>query len=178
MNAAVSGEVRRSQDADSVQPRTRQPIWAGRKVGSLGRSGTECLTDSGYRLGCPAMADVQKRQALRAQGTLYTAPDQVKADVFSAYPEFFDSEDKLQVRYELLRAAAHGEMTISEACRALGSAVRPSKRCSAPSRHEGWLAWPTPSEIARVRSRRPSKWSRSCVPPSKSNPASRGRTSG
>ena len=66
------------------------------------------------------MADVQKRETLRAQGTLYTTPDNVKADLFSVHPEFFDSEDKLQVRYELLRAAAHGEMTVSQVCQAYG----------------------------------------------------------
>jgi hypothetical protein len=65
------------------------------------------------------MADVQKRETLRAQGTLYTTPGNVKADLFSVHPEFFDSEDKLQVRYELLRAAAHGEMTVSQVCQGL-----------------------------------------------------------
>lgn len=66
------------------------------------------------------MADVRKRETLRAQGTLYATPDKVKAEVFSTHPEFFDSEDKLQVRYELLRAAARGEMTVSQACQTYG----------------------------------------------------------
>src|SRR2546426_11677388 len=96
------------------------------------------------------MADVRKREALRAQGTLNTTTDNVKAEVFSVHPEFFDREDKLQVRYELLRAAAHGEMTVSQACQAsMASAARPSIRFSAHSRRVGWPDSSTPSEVAR-----------------------------
>jgi len=45
-------------------------------------------------------------------------PEAVTAELFVGRPEFFDAEDRLQVRYELLRAPAHGEMTVTEACRA------------------------------------------------------------
>ena len=66
------------------------------------------------------MANQEKRRALRAQGALNPAPDRVSAPPFVTHPEFFDREDKLQVRYELLRAPAQGEMSVSEACRAFG----------------------------------------------------------
>ncbi len=66
------------------------------------------------------MADPRKRHALKAQGTLYARPEKIAAAPFQSHPEFFDRDDKLQVRYEMLRAAEHGEMTVSEACRAFG----------------------------------------------------------
>jgi transposase len=66
------------------------------------------------------MANQEKRRALRDQGALNPAPERVSAPPFVAHPEFFDAEDKLQVRYELLRAPAQGEMSVSEACRAFG----------------------------------------------------------
>ncbi len=47
-------------------------------------------------------------------------PEAVTAGVFRDHPEFFDAEDRLQVRYEMLRAPAQGELTVSEACRAFG----------------------------------------------------------
>jgi transposase len=66
------------------------------------------------------VASIEKRKALRAQGTLNPEPALVTAEPFRTHPEFFDAEDKLQVRYELLRAPAQGEMTVAEACRAFG----------------------------------------------------------
>jgi len=66
------------------------------------------------------MAEPQKRQALKAQRTLHPTPETVTADLFLKHPEFFDREDKLQVRYELMRATGRGEMTVTEACRAFG----------------------------------------------------------
>lgn len=66
------------------------------------------------------MANAEKRRALQAQGALYPTPDKVQAEVFQNHPEFFDAEDKLQVRYELLRAAARREMTITQVCQAFG----------------------------------------------------------
>jgi transposase len=66
------------------------------------------------------MANQEKRRALRAQGALNPAPERVSAPPFVSHAEFFDAEDKLQVRYELLRAPAQGEMSVSEACRAFG----------------------------------------------------------
>jgi transposase len=66
------------------------------------------------------MANQDKRRALRAQGALNPTPEKVVAEQFHTHPEFFDSEDRLQVRYELLRAPARGDMTVAEACRVFG----------------------------------------------------------
>lgn len=66
------------------------------------------------------VANADKRQALKAQGALNPAPDRVNAAPFVEHPEFFDAADRLQVRYEMLRAPAQGEMTVTEACRAFG----------------------------------------------------------
>jgi transposase len=66
------------------------------------------------------VASPEKRQALRAQGALNGAPEAVTATLFVEQPAFFDAEDRLQVRYEMLRAPAQGDMTVAEACRAFG----------------------------------------------------------
>jgi len=66
------------------------------------------------------MANQDKRRALRAQGALNPTPEKVVAEQFRTYPQFFDADDRLQVRYEMLRAPAQGEMTVAEACRAFG----------------------------------------------------------
>jgi transposase len=54
------------------------------------------------------------------QGALNPAPEKVVAEPFVQHPQFFDAEDRLQVRYEMLRAPAQGEMTVADACRAFG----------------------------------------------------------
>jgi len=63
------------------------------------------------------VASPEKRRALRAQGALNPAPEKVLAEPFRSHPEFFDAEDRLQVRYEMLRGPAQGEMSVVEACR-------------------------------------------------------------
>ncbi len=66
------------------------------------------------------MAEARKLEALAAQGTLHPTPERITAEVFQTHPDFFDRDDKLQVRYELIRAAGQGEMTVAAACRAFG----------------------------------------------------------
>jgi transposase len=66
------------------------------------------------------VASTEKRRALKDQGALNPRPEAVTAGVFRDHPEFFDAEDRLQVRYEMLRAPAQGELTVSEACRVFG----------------------------------------------------------
>jgi len=66
------------------------------------------------------MADAEKRRALQAQRTLNPTPQSVVAEPFRSHPEFFDAEDRLQVRYEMLRAPAQGEISVTQACRAFG----------------------------------------------------------
>lgn len=66
------------------------------------------------------MASPEKRRALKAHGALNASPEKVVAGPFVDHPEFFDTEDRLQVRYEMLRAPAQGDMTVADACRAFG----------------------------------------------------------
>ena len=67
-----------------------------------------------------AVASPEKRRALKAQGALNPTPETVTAAPFADHPQFFDADDRLQVRYEMLRAPAQGEMTVADACRAFG----------------------------------------------------------
>ncbi len=85
-----------------------------------GVSGHQPLTNARVLVTLPAVADPDKRRSLLALGNLYGGSEQVTAELFRAHPEFFDREDKLQVRYELLRATTGGDMTVTEACRAFG----------------------------------------------------------
>jgi hypothetical protein len=45
---------------------------------------------------------------LRQAGLLHLDPDRVRDRLFLEHPDFFDSHDLLQVRYELLRAHLAG----------------------------------------------------------------------
>lgn len=45
-----------------------------------------------------------RRQALEAAGLVHPRPEAVTAPLFVAGPEFFFAADKLQVKYEMLRA--------------------------------------------------------------------------
>ena len=83
-------------------------------------SGRECMTYLVTVTRVGGVASQEKRQALRAQGALNAAPEKVAAALFVDHPGFFDAEDRLQVRYEMLRAPAQGEMSVASACRAFG----------------------------------------------------------
>jgi transposase len=45
-----------------------------------------------------------RRRALAEAGLLHPAPDAVTAELFATHPEFFAAFDKVQVKYEMLRA--------------------------------------------------------------------------
>jgi transposase len=72
------------------------------------------------------MADSRqsKRGFLRAQGTLNPRPQDVKDETFSAN-EFFDADDLLQVKYEMLQLVEVDKAPIGQAARAFGFS-RPS----------------------------------------------------
>lgn len=67
-----------------------------------------------------AMANLLKRRALQRHRALNSTPEAVSAELFRNQPEFFDRDDKLQVRYEMLRGPAKGEMNVTQACKAFG----------------------------------------------------------
>ena len=50
------------------------------------------------------MAVVARRQALERAGLVHPSPEQVTAAAFARHPEFFLALDKVQVKYEMLRA--------------------------------------------------------------------------
>ena len=79
--------------------------------------GAQYVTDERPGATVTVVASPEKHRALRAQGALNPAPEKVLAEPFRSHPEFFDAEDRLQVRYEMLRGPAQGEMSVVEACR-------------------------------------------------------------
>ena len=66
----------------------------------------------------------QKRQTLRRHGTFNPQPDSVTHPLFQG-SDFFDPDDLLQVKYEMLRQVHVDQNSISEAARAFGFS-RPS----------------------------------------------------
>jgi transposase len=66
----------------------------------------------------------QKRQTLRRQGTLNPHPDAVTHPLFHN-SEFFDPDDLLQVKYEMLRQVHTDNASISQSAQAFGFS-RPS----------------------------------------------------
>ena len=66
----------------------------------------------------------RKREALREQGALHVRPDRVVDPLFED-GGFFDPEDVVQVKYEMLRRVGQEGMTVSEAASAFGFS-RPS----------------------------------------------------
>ena len=65
-----------------------------------------------------------KREALRRTGTLHPHPDQVKDPLFHS-GDFFDSQDLLQVKYEMLRRVQAEKAPIRRVAQAFGFS-RPS----------------------------------------------------
>jgi transposase len=66
----------------------------------------------------------QKRQSLRGHGTLNPQPESVSHPLFQD-SDFFDPDDLLQVKYEMLRQVQVDQRSISEAADAFGFS-RPS----------------------------------------------------
>jgi transposase len=65
-----------------------------------------------------------KRQALRQTGTLNPRPERVSDELF-ADSDFFDPNDLLQVKYEMLRRVRHDNFTVQRAAQLFGFS-RPS----------------------------------------------------
>lgn len=61
------------------------------------------------------MAGAARRRALEEAGLLHPQPEAVTAELFRAHPEFFAAEDKVQVKYEMLRAHLVDGSTATEA---------------------------------------------------------------
>ena len=61
-----------------------------------------------------------KLSRLREAGLLHAHPDRVRDRLFLEQPDFFDSHDAVQVRYELLRAHLVEGNNIAGVCRRFG----------------------------------------------------------
>jgi transposase len=66
----------------------------------------------------------EKRQTLRQQGTLNTRPQAVSHELFQG-SDFFDPNDLVQVKYEMLRQVQSERWPVSQAAKAFGLS-RPS----------------------------------------------------
>ena len=66
------------------------------------------------------MAESARYRALEQAGLLHPAPAAVVAEPFRSHPQFFASFDKVQVKYEMLRAHALDGHTASAAASAHG----------------------------------------------------------
>jgi transposase len=70
------------------------------------------------------MEPTPKRRSLRQTGTLNPRPDQVTDELFTD-SDFFDPNDLLQVKYEMLRRVRSDDFTVSQAAQLFGFS-RPS----------------------------------------------------
>lgn len=88
-------------------------------------------------IGRGAMDDrEEKRHILKQARALNDHPERVRAPVFSRHP-FFDPQDKVQVKYELLRAREVEGVSLTEACRLYGFTRESYRHILARFRAEG-----------------------------------------
>lgn len=82
-------------------------------------------------------ANGPKRTQLRKAGLLHLRPESVRDPLFEETPEFFDAEDLLQVRYEMLRAHLVEHDAIRAICRRFGVSRQTFYNLQAKFRDEG-----------------------------------------
>lgn len=78
-----------------------------------------------------------KRNQLREAGLLHPQPESVRDSLFEEAPEFFDAEDLLQVRYEMLRAHLVERDAIRAICQRYGVSRQTFYNLQAKFRSEG-----------------------------------------
>ena len=66
------------------------------------------------------MSKPERRRALKQAGVLHPQPSEVTDPLFTEQGEFFQADDLLQVRYELLRAHQSGDVSVVALCRRYG----------------------------------------------------------
>jgi len=62
----------------------------------------------------------RKRKQLEQAGLLNRHPDLVQDELFHQHYEFFDSQDLLQVRYEMLRSHTVDQRDVADVCKRYG----------------------------------------------------------
>lgn len=85
----------------------------------------------------PQARKARKRRHLREAGLLHPEPQRVRDPLFEQAPEFFDAEDHLQVRYEMLRAHLVDRDAIRAICRRFGVSRQTFYNLQAKFRGEG-----------------------------------------
>ena len=78
----------------------------------------------------------EKRHVLKQARALNEHPEGVRAPLFAAHP-FFDPEDKVQVKYEMLRTREVEGTSLTEACRLYGFTRESYRHILARFRQEG-----------------------------------------
>ena len=80
--------------------------------------------------------DDSKAAALRAAGALHPHPERITDELFAQSP-FFDRRDRVQVKYEMLRAHDVDRRQISKVARAFGTSRQAVYAAAAAFRAEG-----------------------------------------
>lgn len=78
----------------------------------------------------------QKRRILREARAFNPQPERVKAAAFATHP-FFDAEDKVQVKYEMLRARELEGVGVTRACAQFGFSRESYRQILRRFRQEG-----------------------------------------
>ena len=60
-----------------------------------------------------------KQERLKKDGALHPSPERVKSELLNQ-SDFFDAEDLVQMKYEMLRSANVDQVSVSDAARAFG----------------------------------------------------------
>ena len=84
--------------------------------------------------------ETAKQAALRQHGTLNTRPQDVRHPLFQG-SDFFDPDDLLQVKYEMLRQVQADNRPVSQAAHEFGFSRPSFTRPIPPSRKLGWPGW-------------------------------------
>jgi len=63
--------------------------------------------------------DEERKQRLKKEGTLHPNPDKVRSDLLVKSP-FFDANDLMQMKYEMLRSVSADQLPVAEAAHTFG----------------------------------------------------------
>lgn len=63
--------------------------------------------------------DEQRKQRLKKEGTMHPNPDRVRSDLL-AKSSFFDANDLMQMKYEMLRSVSADQQPVAEAAQMFG----------------------------------------------------------
>ncbi|RLC08427.1 MAG: helix-turn-helix domain-containing protein [Deltaproteobacteria bacterium] len=63
--------------------------------------------------------DEKRKQRLKKEGTLHPNPDRVRTDLLAKSP-FFDANDLMQMKYEMLRSVSADQQPVAEAAHTFG----------------------------------------------------------